>query len=103
LIDAYLNHEPRRTPEEHHYPTADDELDERWGATFAAEPDMSPDRWRALIEEGPQVTAEPGGIDYVEVNAGGVPSTNTSDQGPENRTRIGLPCLASAQHHASAR
>jgi epsilon-lactone hydrolase len=58
-------------------PTAPDlvkELYEEWGAAFAAEPDMPLDRWRAKIEEWPRVTAEPGGVDYVEVDAGGVPA-----------------------------
>jgi epsilon-lactone hydrolase len=49
-------------------------LYERWSAAFAAEPEMPLDKWRALVEEWPQVTAEPGGVDYVEVDAGGVPS-----------------------------
>jgi monoterpene epsilon-lactone hydrolase len=58
-------------------PTAPDlvkSLYERWGAAFAAEPEMPLGRWRAMIEEWPQVTAEPGGVDYVEVEAGGVPA-----------------------------
>jgi epsilon-lactone hydrolase len=50
------------------------DLYERWGDAFAAEPDMPLDRWREMIEEWPQVTAEPGGVDYVEVDAGGVPA-----------------------------
>jgi monoterpene epsilon-lactone hydrolase len=50
------------------------ELYERWGAAFAAEPDMPLDQWRALVEEWPVVTAEPGGVDYVETDAGGVPA-----------------------------
>ena len=49
-------------------------LYERWSAAFAAEPEMPLDRWRELIEEWPQITAEPGGVDYVEVDAGGVPN-----------------------------
>ena len=49
-------------------------LYERWSATFAAEPEMPLERWRAIIEEWQQVTAEPGGVDYVEVDAGGVPA-----------------------------
>ena len=48
------------------------DLYERWSAAFAAEPEMPLDKWRALIEEWPQVTAEPGGVDYVEVDADGV-------------------------------
>src|SRR5437764_3752963 len=50
------------------------DLYERWSAAFAAEPEMPLEQWRALIEEWPQVTAEPGGVDYVEVDAGGVPA-----------------------------
>jgi epsilon-lactone hydrolase len=49
-------------------------LYERWSAAFAAEPEMPLEKWRALIEEWPQVTSEPGGVDYVEVDAGGVPA-----------------------------
>lgn len=49
-------------------------LYERWSAAFAAEPEMPLDRWREMIEEWPQITAEPGGVDYVEVDAGGVPA-----------------------------
>jgi monoterpene epsilon-lactone hydrolase len=49
-------------------------LYERWGVAFAAEPEMPLDRWRAMIEEWPQITAEPGGVDYVEVDAGSVPA-----------------------------
>jgi hypothetical protein len=47
------------------------DLYERWSAAFAAEPEMPLDKWRAMIEEWPQVTSEPGGVDYVEVDAGG--------------------------------
>jgi epsilon-lactone hydrolase len=50
------------------------DLYERWGAAFVADPEMPLDRWRAMIEEWPQVTAEPAGVDYVEVDAGGVPA-----------------------------
>lgn len=49
-------------------------LYERWSAAFAAEPEMPLDRWREMIEEWPQITAEPGGVDYVELDAGGVPA-----------------------------
>jgi monoterpene epsilon-lactone hydrolase len=49
-------------------------LYERWRAAFAAEPEMPLDRWRAMIEDWPQVTAEPGGVDYLEVEAGSVPA-----------------------------
>ena len=49
------------------------DLYERWSATSAAEPEMPLDQRRAMVEEWPQVTAEPG-VDYVEVDAGGVPA-----------------------------
>src|SRR5919109_1976172 len=56
-------------------------LYESWTAAFAAEPEMPLDRWRAMIEEWPQVTAEPGGVDYVEVEAGGVPAMCITPKG----------------------
>jgi epsilon-lactone hydrolase len=49
-------------------------LYQRWSAAFAEHPDMPLDAQRAIIEEWPQVTAEPGGVDYLEVDAGGVPA-----------------------------
>jgi epsilon-lactone hydrolase len=49
-------------------------LYEDWSTAFGAEPDMSLERWRAMVEEWPRVTAEPGGVDYVEVDAAGVNS-----------------------------
>ena len=39
------------------------DLYERWRATSAAEPEMALDRRRAMVEEWPQVTAEPGIVD----------------------------------------
>jgi len=53
------------------------QLYQGWGATLAEYPEMlAPplDDWRDLIESWPVVTAEPGGVDYVEVDAGGVPA-----------------------------
>ena len=57
------------------------DLYDRWTAAFAAQPDMPLDEWRALIEEWPQVTAEPGGVDYAEVEAGGVPALWATPKG----------------------
>jgi epsilon-lactone hydrolase len=58
----------------------------RWGAAFAQRPDMPLDEWRELIEEWPVVTAEPGAVDYVEVDAGGVPAMWISPKaGAEDR------------------
>ncbi len=55
------------------------DLYERWSAAFAADPEMPLEKWRALIEEWPQVTAEPGGVDYVEVEAGGMHPAQVED------------------------
>jgi epsilon-lactone hydrolase len=35
---------------------------------------MPLEKWRAMIEEWPQVAAEPGGVDYAEIDAGAVPA-----------------------------
>jgi epsilon-lactone hydrolase len=50
------------------------DLYQRWGAAFAQRPDMPLDEWREMIEEWAVVTAEPGEVDYVEVDADGVPA-----------------------------
>jgi monoterpene epsilon-lactone hydrolase len=66
-------------------------LYERWSAAFAEEPEMSLDRWRAMIEDWPQVTTEPGRVDYVEVDAGGVPSMWITPHGAaEDRVILAL-------------
>jgi epsilon-lactone hydrolase len=62
------------------------DLYERWSAASAAEPEMPLDRRRAMVDEWPQVTAEPGSVDYVEVDAGGVPAMwITPKEAVENR------------------
>jgi epsilon-lactone hydrolase len=43
-------------------------------ATLAARPDMPLDELRLLFERFGDVTAEPGGVDYLETDAGGVPA-----------------------------
>jgi len=45
-----------------------------WGAAMAANPNMSLDEWRDLIEGWVVLTAEPGGVDYIETDAGGIPA-----------------------------
>lgn len=45
-----------------------------WAATIAANPNMSLDEWRDLIEHWAEVTAEPRGVDYLETTADGVPA-----------------------------
>jgi monoterpene epsilon-lactone hydrolase len=44
-----------------------------WSAALAARPDMPLDELRLMFEHWGDVTAEPGGVDYLETNAGGVP------------------------------
>jgi epsilon-lactone hydrolase len=45
---------------------------ENWVVAMGKNPDMPLDEWRDMIEHWEVVTAEPGGVDYVEVDAGGV-------------------------------
>ena len=45
-----------------------------WAAAFAARPDMPLDEMRLMFEHWGDVTAEPGGVDYIETEAGGVPA-----------------------------
>jgi epsilon-lactone hydrolase len=45
-----------------------------WAVMLAARPDMPLDELRLLFEHWGDVTAEPGGVDYLETDAGGVPA-----------------------------
>lgn len=45
-----------------------------WTAALAANPEMPLDELRLMFERWGDVTAEPGGVDYLETNAGGVPA-----------------------------
>ena len=45
-----------------------------WAAALAANPQMPLDELRLMFEHWGDVTAEPGGVDYIETNAGGVPA-----------------------------
>jgi epsilon-lactone hydrolase len=45
-----------------------------WIAALGANPDMPLDEMRAMFEHLGDVTAEPGGVDYIETEAGGVPA-----------------------------
>jgi uncharacterized protein YbjT (DUF2867 family) len=44
-------------------------LYQAWAATIAATPNMSVDEWRDVIEHWAEVATEPGGVDYIEVEA----------------------------------
>jgi len=45
-----------------------------WTAALAANPTMELDEMRRMFEHWGDVTAEPGGVDYLEVDAGGIPA-----------------------------
>jgi epsilon-lactone hydrolase len=45
-----------------------------WAAALAAEPEMPLDALRLMFEHWGDVTAEPGGVDYLETTAGNVPA-----------------------------
>ncbi len=45
-----------------------------FGAAIAANPEMPLDELRTMFEHLGDVTAEPGGVDYIETDAGGVPA-----------------------------
>jgi len=45
-----------------------------WAAALAANPEMPLDELRLMFEHWGDVTAEPGGVDYIETNAGGLPA-----------------------------
>ena len=52
-----------------------------WVAALAANPAMELDQMRRMFDHWGDVTAEPGGIDYVEVTAGGVPALWATPKG----------------------
>jgi hypothetical protein len=52
-----------------------------WVAALAANPSMELDQMRRMFEHWGDVTAEPGGVDYVEVTAGGVPALWATPKG----------------------
>lgn len=52
-----------------------------WVAAMEADPEMSLDELRRRFEHWGDVTAEPGGVDYVEADAGGVPALWATPKG----------------------
>lgn len=50
------------------------DLYKSWVAAMAARPDMSVEQLRRLFDHWGDVTADPGGVDYIEVDAGGIPA-----------------------------
>ena len=45
-----------------------------WVAALKANPEMSLDEMRHMFEQWDRFTGEPGGVDYIETDAGGVPA-----------------------------
>src|SRR6202043_3894393 len=45
-----------------------------WVAALKANPEMPLDELRHMFEKWDSITGEPGGVDYIETNAGGVPA-----------------------------
>jgi epsilon-lactone hydrolase len=45
-----------------------------WAAALAANPEMPLDQMRLMFEHLGDVTGEPGGVDYLETDAGGMPA-----------------------------
>jgi epsilon-lactone hydrolase len=67
------------------------ELYRSWGASWAAYPQMPLNEWRDMIEGWSVLTAEPGGVDYIETQAAGVPAMWAIPKGGvEDRVIIGL-------------
>ena len=50
------------------------QLYREWVAAFQANPEMSLDEMRHMFEQWPRITGEPGGVDYIETDAGGAPA-----------------------------
>ena len=65
------------------------ELYSDWLQTMAAQPDLGLDAMRDMFEHWGDITGEPGDIDYVEVEAGGVPAMWAIPKGAvENRVAL---------------
>jgi epsilon-lactone hydrolase len=65
------------------------ELYGHWLQTMAARPDMGLEDMRDLFEHWGDITGEPGDVDYVEVEAGGVPAMWAIPKGAvENRVAL---------------
>ena len=54
-----------------------------WLSTMAEHPEWSPEDQRDLIEGWNVLTTEPGGVDYLEVDAGGVPALWAAPHGAD--------------------
>jgi len=45
-----------------------------WVAAMKANPEMPLDELRHMLDQWERITGEPGGVDYIETDAGGVPA-----------------------------
>lgn len=62
-----------------------------WADAFAANPQMPLDEMRQMFEHWGDVTGEPGGVDYLETEAGGVPALwATPKDGADDRAVLCL-------------
>ncbi|MGH7110833.1 MAG: hypothetical protein ACREFK_10440, partial [Stellaceae bacterium] len=52
-----------------------------WVAALQANPEMPLDELRAMFDEWGNITGEPGGVDYTETDAGGVPALWAAPKG----------------------
>ena len=60
-----------------------------WVAAMQADPEMPLDELRRRFEHWGDITGEPGGVDYIETDAGGVPSMWATPKGcPESRVLL---------------
>jgi monoterpene epsilon-lactone hydrolase len=67
------------------------DLYRRWSETFAARGELPLDEWREIIEEWAEATAEPGGVDYLEIDADGVTAMRIVPKGAaEDRMVLGV-------------
>lgn len=73
-------------------------LYKRWTTTLAANPAMAMDDLRDMIERWGDVTAEPGGVDYMEVDAAGVPAilATPKDASQAGSSYASMPAASSA-------
>ena len=69
-----------------------------WVAALQANPEMPLDELRHMFDKWDSITGEPGGVDYIETDAGGVPA-----MWPARCTRTARPMPTSQKRSAAAR
>src|SRR6516162_720150 len=74
---GHLNPAPASVSEETMASKQTEELNKlyrEWVAALKGNPEMPLDELRHMFEQWPRITGEPGGVDYIETDAGGVPA-----------------------------